>query len=387
VKVLLNSGFSDVSVSSPYDVEDIFNFHKTLPGYTPTPLVFLNESARDLGVESILVKDEGKRFGLKAFKALGASYAVFRLLRERSGGALTPDEFLTEKGRRLSEGVTFSCATDGNHGRAVAWIARLLRRPAVIFMPQDSVPARIQAIESEGAEVIVVPGGYDEAVRCAAAGGEGGKRLVIADTGYPGYMDIPRYIQMGYLTLFQEVSLQLRDQRERSPDLVFLQAGVGAFASAAALFYGDPSRDPRLISVEPITVDCLFRSAEVGDGQPHSIESAGQTIMAGLNCETPSHTAWPLIRDRFNAFVSIEDHYAAEAMQRLAVEGMVAGESGAAGLAALIALCREKPDFFKEQLRVNRKTRILVINTEADTDPDGYYRIVGKTADEVECIT
>jgi diaminopropionate ammonia-lyase len=387
VKVLLNARFSDVSVSSPYEVEDVFNFHKTLPGYTPTPLIFLNEAARDLGVESILVKDEGKRFGLKAFKALGASYAVFRLLRERSGGVLTPDEFLTERGRQLSEGVTFSCATDGNHGRAVAWIARLLGRPAVIFMPQGSVPARIKAIESEGAEVIVVAGGYDEAVRCAAGAGEGGKRLVIADTGYPGYMDIPRYIQLGYLTLFREISLQLGDQGERSPDLVFLQAGVGAFASAAALFFSDPSREPRLISVEPTAVDCLFRSAEAGDGQPHSIESAGQTIMAGLNCETPSHTAWPLIRDRFNAFVSIEDHYAAEAMQRFAVEGVVAGESGAAGLAALIALHRENPDFLKEQLRVNHETRILVINTEADTDPDGYYRIVGKTADEIEGIT
>jgi diaminopropionate ammonia-lyase len=387
VKVLLNDRFSYVPASSPYEVEDVFNFHKTLPGYAPTPLIYLNEAARDLGVESILVKDEGKRFGLKAFKALGASYAVFRLLRERSGGLLKHDECLTEKGRQLSEGITFSCATDGNHGRAVAWIARLLGRPAVIFMPQGSVPARIEAIESEGAEVIVVAGGYDEAVRCAAAGGEGGKRLVIADTGYPGYMDIPRYIQRGYLTLFREISQQLRDQGERSPDLVFLQAGVGAFASAAALFFSDPSRGPRLISVEPVAVDCLFRSAEAGDGQPLSIESAGQTIMAGLNCETPSHTAWPLIRGRFNAFVSIEDHYAEEAMQRLAIERVVAGESGAAGLAALIALHRENPDFLKEQLRVNHETRILVINTEADTDPDGYYRIVGKTADEVEGIT
>jgi diaminopropionate ammonia-lyase len=387
VKVLLNDRFSYVPASSPYEVEDVFNFHKTLPGYAPTPLIYLNEAARDLGVESILVKDEGKRFGLKAFKALGASYAVFRLLRERSGGLLKHDECLTEKGRQLSEGITFSCATDGNHGRAVAWIARLLGRPAVIFMPQGSVPARIEAIESEGAEVIVVAGGYDEAVRCAAAGGEGGNRLVIADTGYPGYMDIPRYIQRGYLTLFREISQQLRDQGERSPDLVFLQAGVGAFASAAALFFSDPSRGPRLISVEPVAVDCLFRSAEAGDGQPLSIESAGQTIMAGLNCETPSHTAWPLIRGRFNAFVSIEDHYAEEAMQRLAIERVVAGESGAAGLAALIALRRGNPDFLKEQLRVNHKTRILVINTEADTDPDGYYRIVGKTADEVEGIT
>ena len=383
----MNFGFSHIPGSSPYAVEDVFSFHKALPGYAQTPLVFLNETARDLGVENILVKDEGKRFGLKAFKALGASYAVYCLLRERSGGILTPDEFLTEKGCQLSKGVTFLCATDGNHGRAVAWIARLLGRPALIFMPQGSVPARIQAIEAEGAEVIVVDGGYDEAVRCAAAAGKGGKRLVIADTGYPGYMDIPRYIQRGYLTLFREVSLQLRNQREQSPDIVFLQAGVGAFASAAALFFNDPSRDPRLISVEPIAVDCLYRSAEAGDGQPHSIESAGKTIMAGLNCETPSHTAWPLVRDRFNAFVSIEDHYAAEAMQRLADEGVVAGESGAAGLAALIALCREKPDFLRERLGVNHTTRVMVINTEADTDPDGYYRIVGKTADEVEGIT
>ena len=384
MKVFLNSAFYDIQGSLPHEAEDVFHFHKTLPGYAPTPLLFLRDMARRMGVACIMVKDEGKRFGLKAFKALGASYAVFRLLHERSGGTLRHDEFLTEKGRRLAEGVTFSCATDGNHGRAVAWIARLLGRPAVIFMPRGSVPARIRAIESEGAEVIVVDGGYDEAVRCAAAWGTENKRWIIADTAYPGYMEIPRYIQAGYLTLFWEVSLQLDERGEPPPHIVFLQAGVGAFASAAALFFSDPSQGPLLVCVEPVAVDCLYASAEAGDGRPRSIASPGPTIMAGLNCETPSHTAWPLIRDRFNAFVSIEDHYAVEAMQRLAAEGVVAGESGAAGLAALIALHREKPDFLKEQLRVDHRTRILVINTEADTDPDGYCRLVGKTAAEVE---
>lgn len=380
MKVFLNPNPSKVPISSPSEAEEILSFHKTLPDYAPTPLVPLNKIAGKLGVESLLIKDEGKRFGLKAFKALGASYAVFRLLYERSGGSLKREDFIAEKGRKLADGMIFSCATDGNHGRAVAWVARLLGRPAVIFVPRGTVPARIEAIESEGAKVIVVNGSYDDAVRCAAEEAQGERRFIIADTGYPGYMDIPLYIQQGYLTLFQEISLQLKEQGEKLPDIVFIQAGVGAFASAAASFFHDPLSCPRLISVEPTATDCLLRSAKAGDGRPHTIISTEDTIMAGLNCGTPSLTAWPVVRDRFNAFIAVEDNYAEEAMMLLADEGVVSGESGAAGLAALIALHAERPDFIKKELHIRGGTGILLINTEADTDPDGYHRIVGKTS-------
>jgi len=376
LELFQNHSPSQIQAYPAHVPDDILRFHRALPGYASTPLISLDGIAGDLGVERLLVKDEGRRFGLKAFKALGASYAVYRVLHERSGGLLEPEEFVGERGRELAEGTTFSCATDGNHGRAVAWIAGLLGRPAVIYVPRGTVPARIDAIQSERARVVVVDGGYDDAVKHAAKEGKD-NRVIIADTAYPGYTKIPRYIQQGYLTIFREVSEQLEERGEGSPDIVFIQAGVGAFASAAAMFFNNPSDGVRLICVEPEAVDCLFRSAKAGDGMPRSVPSGADTIMAGLNCETPSLTAWPAVRDRFDAFVSMEDHWAREAMRCLAAEGVVSGESGAAGLAALIALCKERPDFLSEGLHLHDNARILVINTEADTDPDAYRRIVG----------
>ena len=337
----------------------------------------MDRIADDLEIGCLLVKDEGRRFGLKAFKALGASYAVYRALHDLSGGRLEPEEFVGERGREMADGITFSCATDGNHGRAVAWIARLLGRPAVIYVPEGTVSARNNASRSEGAQVVVVDGGYDDAVRRAAVEGQD-ERMIIADTAYPGYTQIPRYIQQGYLTIFREVSDQLEKEGDDPPDIVFIQAGVGAFASAAAQFFNNPPDGVRLVCAEPQAADCLFRSAQAGDGLPRSVSSGAGTIMAGLNCETPSMTAWLAVRDRFDAFISMKDHWAEEAMRRLAVEGVVSGESGAAGLAALIALCTAMPDFLGEKLHLPDNARILVVNTEEDTDPDGYRRIIGK---------
>ena len=383
MKVLMNSYQRRPRISSSIDPVEVYAFHKCLPGYKPTPLISLKDSAKNLGAQHILIKDEGKRFGLKAFKALGASYAVYRILHEKSQGHLKPDRFISPEARDLADGITFYCATDGNHGRAVAWIAKLLKRPAVIFVPSGTVAPRIKAIESEGAEVITVNGGYDEAVRRAGEMADGERHLVIADTSYPGYSEIPLYIHQGYLTMFFEISLQLKEQNEKFPDLVILQAGVGAFASSAATFFSDLNKRPCLVSVEPESAECLFHSAEIGDGKPHSFISQKGTIMAGLNCETPSQIAWPIIRDSFDAFLSIEDHYTEEAMKILAHEGVVSGESGAAGLAALIGLNREFPDFIEKKLLTSGQSTILIINTEADTDPEGYQKIVGKSSHDI----
>ncbi|MEA3471322.1 MAG: diaminopropionate ammonia-lyase, partial [Thermodesulfobacteriota bacterium] len=265
------------------------------------------------------------------------------------------------------------------HGRALTWIARLLGRRAVIFMPRGAVPSRIDAIKSEGAEVIVVEGGYDDAVGRASEEAEKKGLVVVADVGYPGYMEIPRYIQKGYMTIFRETTRQLAERGEKTPDIVFVQAGVGAFASAAALYFNDPADGIRLFSVEPEDADCLFRSAEAGDGKAHSSPAFENTIMVGLNCETPSMAAWPIVRDRFEGYSTIEDHYAEEAMRLLAGEGIVSGESGAAGLGALIALLNEEPSFAEEKLKLKNDASVLVINTEADTDPEGYRKIVGQT--------
>jgi len=379
VKILLNDRPSKVDAPSVSEIDEIITFHRSLPGYVPTPLISAGGIAKKLGVTRILVKDEGRRFGLKAFKGLGASYAVYKILRERSGGVLNPEEFLSEKGRKLAEGITFTCATDGNHGRALAWIARLLGRPAIIFMPRGSVPARIDAIRAEGAEVTVVAGGYDDAVGRASEEAGKNSRIIIADVGYPGYMEVPRYIQQGYVTMFYEAAHQLAERGEGKPDIVFVQAGVGAFASASALYFNDPAEGIRLISVEPEDADCLFRSFNAGDGDAHSSPAFGETIMAGLNCETPSKAAWPILRDRFDGYCTIEDHYAEAAMRLLAGEGIVAGESGAAGLGGLIALLKENRSFAEEQLGLSKDATILVVNTESDTDSEGYRRIVGRT--------
>jgi len=379
VKISLNNLPSKVDAPAISEIGEIVAFHSKLSGYAPTPLVSVDGIAGKLGIKRILVKDEGTRFGLKAFKALGASYAVYKILQERGAGGLKPEEFLSEKGRKLAEGITFTCATDGNHGRALAWIARLLGRKAVIFMPKGSVPSRIDAIKSEGAEVVVIEGGYDDAVERASEEADKKGWIVVADVGYPGYMEIPRYIQRGYMTIFHETAHQLAERGEKTPDIVFLQAGVGAFASAAALYFSDPADGIRLVSVEPEDADCLFRSFDAGDGKAHSSPNFGRTIMAGLNCETPSMSAWPIVRDRFDAYSTIEDHYAEEAMRLLAAEGIISGESGAAGLGALIALLSEMPCFAEEKVKLKGDASVLVINTEADTDPEGYRRIVGKT--------
>jgi diaminopropionate ammonia-lyase len=294
-------------------------------------------------------------------------------LREKSGGALEPDEFLA-KGRSIAADTVFTTATDGNHGRAVAWIARLLNRPAVIYMPAGSAQARIEAIKSEGAEVIVIDGSYDEVVKLTADNAARFGRIVIADTGYEGYTNIPLFIQQGYLTMFAEMREQLEEANGSIPDLVFIQSGVGAFAAAGTEFFSAFYPETRLVSVEPVSADCLLRSAESGEGKPVSVSGQGNTIMAGLNCGTPSLTAWDKIRDKFYAFAAIEDDWAERAMRILAGHGIVSGESGSAGLAALLALKSEHPAFFSGD--GNQLNNILLINTEADTDPEAYKKIV-----------
>jgi len=352
-------------------IRDAISLHRALPGYAPTPLIDLITLSGELGLKKLWIKDEGARFGIKAFKALGASYAVYQYLKEKNGGALEPDEFLT-KGRSIAADTVFTTATDGNHGKAVAWIARLLGRPAFIYMPAGSALARIETIEAEGAEVTVVEGSYDDAVRRASEDARRYGRIVIADTAYEGYVNIPMFIQQGYLTMFAEIREQLKGSGSSALDLVFIQSGVGAFAAAAVEFFCTFYPQTRLISVEPVTADCLFRSAENHDGEPITVLPSGEsTIMAGLNCGTPSLTAWGAIRDHFFAFTAIEDSWAIEAMRRLALNKVISGESGCAGLAALLAMKFEHPGFFRD-FQDKAFRNILLINTEADTDPVSY---------------
>ncbi len=340
-------------------------FHRSLPGYAPTPLVSLPALAGELGLGEVWVKDESRRFGLNAFKGLGGSYAVHRLLaRERPS--------------------TLATATAGNHGRGVAWAARTLGLRAVIFVPGHTVPARIDALRREGAEVVVVDGTYDDALRRVAAESAAHGWQVISDTAYPGYTEIPQWIMMAYTTIFAEATEELAAQGRGEPDVVLLQAGVGGLAWAGTFFYARRAgrSRPRLVAVEPLEADCLLTSITSPTGEMRPTRGRLRTIMAGLNAGTPSLVAWPLIRTGMDAFLAIDDGYAEEAMRRLHGGGkdfrVVAGESGAAGVAGLLALCRE-PALMdaRRQLGLGPTARVLMVNSEGATDPVSYRRIVG----------
>ncbi len=339
-------------------------FHCSLPNYAPTPLVDLPGLAASLGLGTVHLKDEGQRFGLEAFKVLGASWALHQLRRGGSGP------------------MTVSTATDGNHGRAVAWAARQLGLPAVIFIPAHAAPARVAKIRREGARVELVEGTYDDAVRrCADESGRNGWQ-VVADVGYDGYLDIPNRIVEGYATLFQEVDEQLEAAAHPAPSLVVVQAGVGSLLHAAVNHYRARGEQPTLVAVEPVQSDPLFASINTEDGRPALSGGRQDSIMAGLNCGSVSLAAWPTLRRGVELFMTVSDRFAADAMRRLArPEGqdppVVAGESGAAGLAGVLALL-EAPCFrgALEFLRLGPATRLLVINTEGATDPEGYRRVV-----------
>jgi diaminopropionate ammonia-lyase len=348
----------------------VLQFHRSLPGYAPTPLHACPGLARSLGLAHLHVKDESRRFGLKAFKGLGASWALHRLLEDRRAAGAPPPRAV-------------ATATDGNHGRALAWAARREGIEAIVFIPAGSAAARIEAIRGEGARVVPVEGTYDDAVRrCAEESAENGWQ-VIADTGYEGYLDIPRLVAEGYSTLFAEAEEQIEVQHLERPGLVIVQGGVGALASAAVDHYRRHHPRPIIAVVEPVDADCLLESIASPDGRPRPARGRQASIMAGLNCGTASLAAWPVLRDGVDLFLSIEDRFAEEAMRRFHRPAagdppIEAGESGAAGLAGLIALAAD-PAFraARERLALSARTAALVINTEGATDPVSFRRIVG----------
>lgn len=361
-------------------------FHKSLPFYQPTPLFRQPALAKSLGLKNLFVKDESQRFGLNAFKAIGASYAIYRFLDQQSqrehGKPLDGHHFFSRNADKPSGAYTFATATDGNHGRAVAWVARQLGHKAVIYAPENMAATRKKAIEAEGAKVVVVRGHYDAAVeRMAQDAGQNGWHI-ISDTAWPGYEQIPLWIMTGYQTIFYEADMALAE--DEKPDVVLVQAGVGGLAAAAAAYYAQKygSSGPRLVCVEPLDADCLLESIVSGNGEMANATGTQNSIMSGLNCGTPSSLAWPFVKTRFYSFLAIDDGWAAQAMRALyhPVSGdqrVVAGESGAAGLAGLFAL-REEAALHTawEQTGLSESATVMVINTEGDTEPDNFRKIV-----------
>jgi len=341
-------------------------FHESLPGYAPTPLHRLDALARELGIGALHLKDESNRLGLPAFKGLGATWALHRLLL---------------RGERLD---TVATATDGNHGRAVAWAARRLGLRSRVYMTSHSAPDRIAAIRQEGADVILVDGTYDDAVRHCAERSAAEGWQVIADVGYPGYLEIPEWIAEGYETLFDEIDDQLAGTGEPAAHVMLLQAGVGGFAAAGVRSARRTGRPVRIGIVEPVDADPVLESALTADGMPASSTGEQRSIMACLNCGEVSLTAWPVLRAGADVFFSIEDHWTEQAMRQLAFPAdgdprIVAGESGAAGLAGLLALLRDpRLEGARAALDVGPETRVLLVNTEGATDPAAFLRIVGQ---------
>lgn len=347
-------------------------FHATLPGYAPTPLVDAPSAAAALGVGRLLVKDESARLGMPSFKILGASWATFRALCAHAGadheavGGMAGLRALLDQLPALE----LVAATDGNHGRAVARMAKLLGLSAHILVPGDMVAARIAGIEEEGARVTVVDGSYDEAVAASAALADA-THLVISDTSWEGYEQIPAWVIDGYATIGLEVDEQLRALGLGAPDLVTAQVGVGAFASAVVRHFRP--QGAQIVSVEPTKADCAIASIERGGIA--TVPGPHDSIMAGLNCGSPSLIAWPVLERGVDTFVAVEDELAREAMRLLARDGIVSGESGAAGLAGLLDR--------REQLGLHASQVVLTISTEGATDPVGYAAIVGAQPEAV----
>lgn len=360
-------------------------FHAQMPGYEVTPLKSLTHLAARLGVGNIWVKDESARMGLNAFKALGGSFAIYRFICKKLDlPALSFLELMSDEIRRRLGDITFASATDGNHGKGLAWAAQKLRFPCVIYVHKYTSRARIEGIAQYGAQVRVVDGTYDDAVRQCRRDAEANGWQIVSDTSWPGYEEIPLWIMQGYSTLFAEVQEQLAGHGVARPTHIFLQAGVGAFAAAAIAFYKKQFGDAAPISliVEPRTAGCLYHSVEVADGQPHTVGGDLQTVMAGLACGEPSPVAWQLLRDCADYVATVPDYVAARGMRMYGVplKGdpfVVSGESGAVTLGALAYIMKyEGAAPLRERLGLDERAQVLLVNTEGNTDPDYFRRIV-----------
>jgi len=355
------------------------------PGHAETPLHHLRGLAMRLGVAVLHYKDEGARFGLKSFKALGGAYAVFRLLKKtveaRNGGQpVNSRQLIAGTCRDVVQTVTVTCATDGNHGRSVAWGARLFGCRCVIYVHESVSEGRCAAIAQYGAEVIRVPGNYDDSVRHAADEARKNGWTVVSDTTYEGYREIPIDVMHGYGVMSREIVRALVD---KPPTHVFVQAGVGALAASvcAAFWLAWEARRPELVIVEPAQADCYFQSGVAG--RPVAVTGDLDTVMAGLACGEVSPLAWEIVDAGASAYAVVEDRFALEAMRTLASPApgdpaIVAGETGASGLAALLAA--EGHEEIWRALGLDAGSRVLLIGSEGDTDPEIYRQIVGSAA-------
>ena len=378
----------NLSVMALPEIKKARTFHESFPQYTQTPLAKLPQMAEYLGLGEVYVKDESYRFGLNAFKVLGGSFAMARYIAKETGrdvselpyAVLTSDQLREEFGQ-----ATFFTATDGNHGRGVAWAANKLRQKAVVHMPKGTTQTRLENIRKEGAQVDILEMNYDDCVRLAAKeAAETPRGVVVQDTAWDGYEEIPSWIMQGYGTMAMESGEQLNACGCERPTHVFVQAGVGSLAGAVVGYFTNlyPDNPPVFVVVEADVAACLYKGAAAGDGDIRIVDGDMQTIMAGLACGEPNTISWDILKNHVKTFISAPDWVAAKGMRMLSapLKGdpqVTSGESGAApfgALAAIMTMDEYAP--LKEELELNETSRVLLFSTEGDTDPERYKHIV-----------
>ena len=378
-----------LSLMSKEEVTKARNFHRTFPPSLETPLRSLKQMASYLGLGTVAVKDESFRYGLNSFKALGGAYAMGRFLADEVGrdiselsySVLTDEHFL-----KTLAPCTFFSATDGNHGRGVAWTARMLHQRCVILMPKGTAKSRFDNIRALGAEVTIEDLNYDECVRKAARlAEETPHSVIVQDTSWPGYFDIPSWIMQGYGVMADEAAEQLGTR----PTHVFVQAGVGCMAGAVTGYFSAlyPDNPPKIIVVEPHAADCMYRSNEKGDGSRVIVEGDMDSCMAGLACGEPCEIGWDLFRNHATGFISGEDRMTLRGMRMLAGcfrddPHITSGESGAATFGALATIMMEDCySDIRRELGLGPDSTVLCFSTEGDTDPVHYKQVVWEGLD------
>ncbi|WP_074073332.1 diaminopropionate ammonia-lyase [Clostridioides difficile] len=369
------------------EITKVRNFHKSFPQYKETPLANLEGLAKKLGVAGVYVKDESYRFGLNAFKVLGGSYSMGRYLAQRLDTDISElgyDKLTSKEIKDKLGEITFFTATDGNHGRGVAWTANKLGQKSVVLMPKGSSEFRLNKIKGEGADASITDLNYDDAVRLANDYAEADDHgVMVQDTAWDGYEEIPAWIMQGYGTMAQEAIEQLKEYGVDRPTHVFVQAGVGSLAGAVQGYVASIYDEcPITVVVEADEADCYYKSAEAGDGKPRFVGGDMPTIMAGLACGEPNTIGFEVLKNHAAAFVSAPDWVSAKGMRTLGNplngdEKVISGESGAVTTGLLVAAMeREDLADLRKDLKLDENSRILLISTEGDTDPDKYRSIV-----------
>jgi len=365
------------AVLSLKKAEHAFETITSWPNYQASDLHLLESMAKEANIAQIYYKDESTRFGLKSFKALGGAYAVTRFLQEHlsllNGKEPSMSDLLSGHYKEQLKDVVVSCATDGNHGRSVAWGAQMFGCQCIIYIHRDVSVGRQSAMEAYAAKVIRITGNYDESVRQAAVDAKKYDRAIISDTSYEGYTKVPANVALGYTVMLSETVTQLNGQ---IPTHVFIQAGVGGLAAAVCGYFWDLWGDkrPRFVVVEPEAANCLQESAKAGELQV--VEGDLDTLMAGLACGEVSHIAWEILDKGADDFITLSEDSVAPCMRALEqhTPSIEAGESAVAGLAACIVGAQNAK--WRLALGLDEHSKVLVLGTEGATDPELYQELV-----------